>query len=164
MVCQAVPCPHPGSEPANPGPPRSGTCVLNHCTTRPAHISRIFINLITQNKIKDICKSKNINKQNQRAKSPLGRVIKHTRQKGRFQLSQKDMKTQRENMQRTPTVPCKRIKGAGTPGKREAQTGKTGAFCYASLGGKGSQCWPGRHTTEAIKPCFSGKQPDSLHT
>nr|XP_044613354.1 uncharacterized protein LOC123280402 [Equus asinus]XP_044613356.1 uncharacterized protein LOC123280402 [Equus asinus]XP_044613357.1 uncharacterized protein LOC123280402 [Equus asinus]XP_044613358.1 uncharacterized protein LOC123280402 [Equus asinus] len=25
MACQAVPCPHPGSEPENPGPPRSGT-------------------------------------------------------------------------------------------------------------------------------------------
>nr|XP_044618140.1 uncharacterized protein LOC106836618 isoform X4 [Equus asinus] len=34
--CQAVPCPHPGSEPANPGLPRSGTCELNRCTTGPA--------------------------------------------------------------------------------------------------------------------------------
>ena len=36
MACQAVPCPHPGSEPANPGPPRSGTCELNHCATKLA--------------------------------------------------------------------------------------------------------------------------------
>ena len=33
MLCQAVPCPHPGSEPANPGTPRSGTWALNHCAT-----------------------------------------------------------------------------------------------------------------------------------
>ncbi|XP_070466703.1 GPN-loop GTPase 2 isoform X1 [Equus przewalskii] len=36
MACQAVPRPHPGSKPANPGPPRSGMCELNHCTTGPA--------------------------------------------------------------------------------------------------------------------------------
>ena len=36
MACQAVPCPHQGSEPANPGLRRSGTCKLNHCTTGPA--------------------------------------------------------------------------------------------------------------------------------
>uniref|UniRef100_A0A9L0SQ92 Beta-1,4-galactosyltransferase n=1 Tax=Equus caballus TaxID=9796 RepID=A0A9L0SQ92_HORSE len=36
--CQAVPCPHPGSEPANPGPPRSGTCELNRCATWPAPV------------------------------------------------------------------------------------------------------------------------------
>ena len=34
--CRAVPCPHPGSEPANPGPLRSRTCELNRCATRPA--------------------------------------------------------------------------------------------------------------------------------
>ena len=34
--CQAVPCPHLGSETANPGPPRSRTCILNRCTTGPA--------------------------------------------------------------------------------------------------------------------------------
>ena len=33
MACQAVPCLHPGSEPANPGPPRSGMCVLNRFAT-----------------------------------------------------------------------------------------------------------------------------------
>uniref|UniRef100_A0A9L0I7N8 Protein YIPF n=1 Tax=Equus asinus TaxID=9793 RepID=A0A9L0I7N8_EQUAS len=31
--CQAVPCPHPRSEPVNPGLPRSGTCELNCCST-----------------------------------------------------------------------------------------------------------------------------------
>uniref|UniRef100_A0A9L0TG69 SEC11 homolog C, signal peptidase complex subunit n=1 Tax=Equus caballus TaxID=9796 RepID=A0A9L0TG69_HORSE len=36
MACQVVPCPHPGSELANPGLPRSGTCELNCCATRPA--------------------------------------------------------------------------------------------------------------------------------
>ena len=36
MACQAVPCPHLGSEPANPGPPRSGTCRINRCATGPA--------------------------------------------------------------------------------------------------------------------------------
>ena len=36
MAYQAVPCPHPGSEPASPGLPRSRTCELNCCTTRPA--------------------------------------------------------------------------------------------------------------------------------
>ena len=36
MVCQAVPCPHPGSEPVNPALPRSGTCELNRCSTGPA--------------------------------------------------------------------------------------------------------------------------------
>ena len=35
MACQAVPCPHLRSEPANPGPPRSGTSALNHCATGP---------------------------------------------------------------------------------------------------------------------------------
>ena len=33
--CQAVPCPHPESEPLYTGPPRSGTCELNCCATRP---------------------------------------------------------------------------------------------------------------------------------
>ena len=33
MVCQVVPCLHPGSEPANPGPPRGGMCILNRCAT-----------------------------------------------------------------------------------------------------------------------------------
>ena len=33
MACQAVPCPHPGSEPMNPGPPRIRTCELNCCAT-----------------------------------------------------------------------------------------------------------------------------------
>ena len=36
MVCQAVPCPHPGSQVAKPGQPRSGTCELNRCATGPA--------------------------------------------------------------------------------------------------------------------------------
>ena len=36
MACQAVPCLHPGSEPANPGLPRSGTCELNRYATGPA--------------------------------------------------------------------------------------------------------------------------------
>ena len=36
MACQVVPCWHPGSEPANPGPLRSWTCKLNHCATGPA--------------------------------------------------------------------------------------------------------------------------------
>ena len=36
MACQAVPCLHPGSEPVNPGPRRSGMCKLNHCATRLA--------------------------------------------------------------------------------------------------------------------------------
>ena len=35
MACQAVPCPHPGSEPANPRPRRCGTCELNCCATGP---------------------------------------------------------------------------------------------------------------------------------
>ena len=29
--CQAVPCPHPASRPANPGPPRRGAWELNRC-------------------------------------------------------------------------------------------------------------------------------------
>ena len=33
MACQAVTCPHPGSEPAKPGPPRSRPCELNCCAT-----------------------------------------------------------------------------------------------------------------------------------
>ena len=33
MACQSVPRLHLGSEPANPGPPRSGTCKLNCCAT-----------------------------------------------------------------------------------------------------------------------------------
>ena len=36
MACQAVSCLHLGSEQANPGPPRSRTCKLNYCATRPA--------------------------------------------------------------------------------------------------------------------------------
>ena len=36
MACQAVPRVHRGSEPANPGPLRSGPCELNRCATRPA--------------------------------------------------------------------------------------------------------------------------------
>ena len=34
MACQAVPCPHLGSELVSPGPRRSGTCELNCCATR----------------------------------------------------------------------------------------------------------------------------------
>ena len=41
--CQAVPCPHPGSKPGNPGPPRSRTCELNCCTTRPASELAVFV-------------------------------------------------------------------------------------------------------------------------
>uniref|UniRef100_A0A9L0SH60 PRELI domain containing 2 n=1 Tax=Equus caballus TaxID=9796 RepID=A0A9L0SH60_HORSE len=41
--CQAVPYLHPGSEPANPGLPRSGTCELNRCVTGPAPWHFIFI-------------------------------------------------------------------------------------------------------------------------
>ena len=37
---QVVPCLHPGSELANPRPPRSGTCALNSCTTGPALTSQ----------------------------------------------------------------------------------------------------------------------------
>ena len=37
MVCQAVSCPHLGSEPANAGC-WSGTCELNHCATGPAPV------------------------------------------------------------------------------------------------------------------------------
>ena len=40
--CQVVPCPHPGSVPVNPSPPRSGTCELNHCTTGPALQYNVF--------------------------------------------------------------------------------------------------------------------------
>ena len=36
MVCRVVSCPHPRSEPVNPGPQRSRTCKLNHCATRQA--------------------------------------------------------------------------------------------------------------------------------
>ena len=36
MACQVVPCMHPGSQLANPGLLRSGTCALNRCSTRPA--------------------------------------------------------------------------------------------------------------------------------
>ena len=36
--CQAVPCQHPGSEPANPGPLRCRTCELNRCATGPAPV------------------------------------------------------------------------------------------------------------------------------
>ena len=39
VACQAVPCPHLGSELTNPRPPRSGTWEYNHCTTGPALIS-----------------------------------------------------------------------------------------------------------------------------
>ena len=39
---QAVPCLHPGSEPANPRQLRSRTCALNHCATGPALKGRIF--------------------------------------------------------------------------------------------------------------------------
>ena len=37
-VCQVVPCPHLGSEPAKPGPPRGGTCKLKRCATGPAPV------------------------------------------------------------------------------------------------------------------------------
>ena len=36
MVCQAVPCPHPGPEPVNPGPLGSRMWALNCCTTGSA--------------------------------------------------------------------------------------------------------------------------------
>uniref|UniRef100_A0A9L0IML3 TBC1 domain containing kinase n=1 Tax=Equus asinus TaxID=9793 RepID=A0A9L0IML3_EQUAS len=36
MACQAVPCRHPGSKPANPGLWGSGTCELNRCATGSA--------------------------------------------------------------------------------------------------------------------------------
>ena len=36
MACQTVPCPHLGSELANPGLPRSRTCELNCCASGPA--------------------------------------------------------------------------------------------------------------------------------
>uniref|UniRef100_A0A9L0K9T7 Uncharacterized protein n=2 Tax=Equus asinus TaxID=9793 RepID=A0A9L0K9T7_EQUAS len=42
MACQAVPCPHLGSKPANSGLPRSRTCESNHCTTGPAPIITVF--------------------------------------------------------------------------------------------------------------------------
>ena len=49
VACQAVPCLHPGSEPVNPGPPRSRTWELNPCATVPAptyflkHIASVLI-------------------------------------------------------------------------------------------------------------------------
>ena len=42
MACHVVPCPHLGSQPMSPGPPRSRTCVLNCCATRPAPTSLVF--------------------------------------------------------------------------------------------------------------------------
>ena len=36
MACEVLPCPHLGSEPANPRPLRCGTCELNRCATGPA--------------------------------------------------------------------------------------------------------------------------------
>ena len=36
MTCQALPCPHQGSEPANLRPLRSRMCELNCCATGPA--------------------------------------------------------------------------------------------------------------------------------
>ena len=43
MACQAVSCLHPGSEAANPWPPRSGTCALNHCAAGPVpSMTKIF--------------------------------------------------------------------------------------------------------------------------
>src|SRR3712207_8015653 len=36
MACQAVPCPHLGSEPGNPRPPGSGMCEPNRCATGQA--------------------------------------------------------------------------------------------------------------------------------
>ena len=39
MACQAVPCPHPGSKPANPRANRSGTCALHCGATSPAPYS-----------------------------------------------------------------------------------------------------------------------------
>ena len=42
MACQAVPCPHLGSELGNPGPPRSGMCELYCCTTGPAPAFQII--------------------------------------------------------------------------------------------------------------------------
>ena len=41
MACQAVPCPHQGSKPANPCR-WSRTCTLNHCATRPAPETKPF--------------------------------------------------------------------------------------------------------------------------
>ena len=41
MACQAVPRPHPGSEPANPGC-WSRTCELNCCATGPAPVLVVF--------------------------------------------------------------------------------------------------------------------------
>ena len=41
--CQAVPCLHPGSEPAKPRLARSRTCALNHCATGLAPLLLILI-------------------------------------------------------------------------------------------------------------------------
>ena len=48
MACQAVPCPHPGFEPVNLRPPRSRTCELNRCATRPNPIYLVLIDQISK--------------------------------------------------------------------------------------------------------------------
>ena len=51
MACQAVPGPYPGPEPTNPRPPRSGTCQLNRCTTKPTSLLSILTLLTLPNDI-----------------------------------------------------------------------------------------------------------------
>ena len=46
MAGQVVPCPHWGSEPANPGLPRSGMCALNHCATGSALVFPLVISCL----------------------------------------------------------------------------------------------------------------------
>uniref|UniRef100_A0A9L0IVR0 Large ribosomal subunit protein uL1m n=1 Tax=Equus asinus TaxID=9793 RepID=A0A9L0IVR0_EQUAS len=50
--CQAIPCLHPGSQPANPRLLRSRMCELNHCTSRPAPTIDFFIALLYRNLVK----------------------------------------------------------------------------------------------------------------
>ena len=49
MACEAVPCPHWGSAPANPGPQRSEMCKVNLCATwlAPTHILTYFFRLLS---------------------------------------------------------------------------------------------------------------------
>ena len=48
MACQAVPCLHPGSKPANPGPLRSKMCKLR-CTTQIIFVLSLWLKWFPQN-------------------------------------------------------------------------------------------------------------------